>query len=146
MPRSVPRPAVVVIVSLVTFPVPLFVTSCDEAPSGPVATGTWGGVGVRLEVTPGGAALEFDCASGTWHDRPSLEAGEFTAAGTFSPEKGGPIAEDDPPPPEWTAAYEGTVEGERMRLEVRVPSQSLAIGPMELTRGAPGELRKCLRS
>lgn len=121
----------------------LFLT-CGDPPSGVLVVGDWGGTGVRLEVVDGGADLEFDCAIGSWDARPSLAEGAFTVAGTYSPEPGGPIGVDDPPPPVWPAAYDGEVDGVRMRLVVEVSSQNLTIGPFELVRGAMGELRKCL--
>ena len=121
----------------------LFLT-CGDPPSGVLVVGDWGGAGVRLEVVDAGAELEFDCAIGSWETRPSLAAGTFRVAGTYSPEPGGPIGIDDPPPPVWAASYEGEVEGPRMRLVVEVPSRELRIGPFELARGATGQLRKCL--
>jgi len=121
----------------------LFLT-CGDPPSGVLVVGDWGGTGVRLEIVDGGADLEFDCAIGSWEARPPLAEGAFRVEGTYSPEPGGPIGVDDPPPPVWTATYEGEVDGPRMRLGGEVPSRDLTIGPFELVRGATGQLRKCL--
>lgn len=123
---------------------PTLVLVCGDPPSTLIVAGDWGGAGIRLEVRGAGATLEFDCATGWWEERPALGQGDFAVDGTYAPERPGPIGEDDPPPPEWSVVYEGTVDGDRMRLGIRVPSQDLAIGPFELHRGAEGDLRKCL--
>ncbi|MEO8683028.1 MAG: hypothetical protein ABI665_28540, partial [Vicinamibacterales bacterium] len=55
-----------------------------------VQTATWGGDHVRMDVTPSGAALEFDCARGTITETVPDADATFSLKGTFTPERGGP--------------------------------------------------------
>src|SRR5437588_11373442 len=69
----------------------------DEAKT--IATGTWGGEHVRMEVTKTGAEIEFDCAHGQTTEPIALDKrGNFDAPGTFTPEHGRPILRDEAPP------------------------------------------------
>lgn len=123
---------------------PVLFLTCGDPPTGVLVLGDWGGTGVHLEILDDGASLEFDCAVGTWDERPALAGGAFAVSGVYSPEPGGPVGVDDPPPPEWAATYRGEVDGARMRFVVEIPSRELTVGPFELVRGASGQLRKCL--
>ena len=57
-------------------------TAADHAG---VAVGSWGGDHLRIDVTPTGATIEYDCAHGTIDEPPSLDrSGRFSAAGTHT--------------------------------------------------------------
>src|SRR5258708_31027602 len=106
-----------------------------------VATGTWGGAHIILEVSEKGADVEFDCAHGQITQPITVDPrGHFDAAGTFSPEHGGPIRRDE----ETTAAparYSGHVTGDTMDLTIVRGEEK--IGPYTLTRGSHPMLMQC---
>jgi hypothetical protein len=114
------------------------------APSGAPLTGSWGGEHVGLELHAGGGTLEYDCAAGAIDEpvRPD-GSGAFSARGTHSPGHGGPDRVDEDPP-RLLAEYHGRIRGERMTLNVRVPSSDLVLGPYTLDRGAPPQILRCL--
>jgi hypothetical protein len=103
----------------------------------------WGGHGVSMKVTPQGATLEFDCAHGNMLEPIKANAkGEFTARGTYTPERGGPISRDNPPR-DLPATYKGSIDGDTMRLEIMLAEKDQAPEPFTLTRGKVGRLVKC---
>jgi hypothetical protein len=103
----------------------------------------WGGHHVNMRVTPQGATLEFDCAHGTMLEPIKANAkGEFTARGTYTPERGGPVSRDNSPR-NIPATYKGSIEGDTMRLEILLADNEPAPGPFVLTRGKFGKLVKC---
>jgi hypothetical protein len=108
-----------------------------------VPEGDWGGQHVRLSVTAGGAAVEFDCAHGTL-DEPLLldEQGRFRVKGRYTRERGGPVRkgeEEDTRP----ASYSGSSDGRTLTLSL-TPEGAETLGPFELERGRPARLVKCL--
>ncbi len=103
----------------------------------------WGGHHVSMKVTPQGATLEFDCAHGTMLEPIKANAkGEFTARGTYTPERGGPISRDNPPR-YLAATYKGSIDGDTMRLEIMLAEKDQAPEPFTLTRGKVGRVVKC---
>jgi hypothetical protein len=103
----------------------------------------WGGRDISMEVTPQGAAVEFDCAHGNLLEPIKANAkGEFAARGTFTPEHGGPITLANPPR-DLSAIYKGTIAGGTMRLEVVLADKDQQPEPFTLTRGKAGRVRKC---
>ena len=103
----------------------------------------WGGHHVSMKVTPQGATLEFDCAHGNMLEPIKANAkGEFTARGTYTPERGGPISRDSPPR-DLPATYKGSIDGDTMRLEIMLAEKDQAPEPFTLTRGKVGRLVKC---
>ena len=103
----------------------------------------WGGRDISMEVTPQGAAVEFDCAHGNLLEPIKANAkGEFAARGTFTPEHGGPITLANPPR-DLPAIYKGTIAGDTMRLEVVLADKDQQPEPFTLTRGKAGRVRKC---
>ena len=103
----------------------------------------WGGHHVSMKVTLQGAALEFDCAHGNILEPIKANAkGEFTARGTYTPERGGPVSRDNPPP-DLPATYKGSIDGDTMRLEIMLAEKDQAPEPFTLTRGKVGRLVKC---
>lgn len=123
----------------------LLAASCsDPLANGPLPLGVWGGEGVRLEITAQGAALEFDCASGTIDEPLNAVEGRIDAGGTFTLGHGGPLLEDEVPDTR-TAQYLGTTRGNTLHLEVRFEGLGSADPPtFVLTRGGEGLLRRCL--
>jgi hypothetical protein len=104
---------------------------------------TWGGQHVSMQVTRDGATLEFDCAHGTMLEPIKANAkGEFTARGTYTPERGGPVMRDNPPG-DLPATYRGSIDGDTMRLEIMPADKDQAPEPFTLTRGKIGKLVKC---
>ncbi|MGB8771486.1 MAG: hypothetical protein WCC92_17870 [Candidatus Korobacteraceae bacterium] len=104
----------------------------------------WGGRGVSMKTTPQGATLEFDCAHGNILEPIKADAkGEFVARGTYTPERGGPVTQANPPQ-DLPATYKGTIEGDTMRVEVVLADNNAqAPEPFILTRGKAGRLVKC---
>jgi len=106
-----------------------------------IASGTWGGEHVILEVSKSGAEAEFDCAHGQITQAITLDKhGDFNVAGTFMPEHGGPVSRDDNTPPA-KAHYSGHVDGDTMSLTVALEKES--VGTYTLSRGTHPNLRKC---
>jgi hypothetical protein len=121
----------------------LLLAGCAGMVTGPLPSGTWGGEGIRLDVTRSGGSLELDCAGGTVFERILLEEGEFEAAGTFTLERGGPVREGEPPDTRG-ASYSGVLRGDLLTLLVSVEGLPDPVGPFRLRRGAQALLRKCL--
>ena len=110
-----------------------------------VSPGVWGGRHVRMEVTPQGATLQFDCAHGKILEPIKADAkGEFAARGTYTPERGGPVTQANPPR-DLAATYKGTIEGDSMRLEVILADKDKdqQPEPFTLTRGKAGRVVRC---
>jgi hypothetical protein len=122
-------------------------TACCGAPMAPetsVPLGSWGGPGIRVEVTAQGATLEYDCAHGTV-DQPLVadRDGRVSAAGTHVREHGGPIRVDEPAD-RHPAQYDGQLSGSSMSLRVTLLDTRQTIGPFDVVLGGPARLLKCL--
>ena len=137
MSRMLARPFAGVVVLLV----------CACAPTSPLVrdatlTGPWGGVHVRLELSPAGGTIEYDCAHGTLAGplRTDDDA-RFVATGFHVREHGGPIREGEPVD-SVPATYLGSVIGDRMTLRVIAGTDTL--GPFVLRRSETPQLFKCL--
>jgi hypothetical protein len=106
-----------------------------------VSTGTWGGDHVVLEVTKGGAEVEFDCAHGQITQPMTLDRkGNFGLKGTFSPEHGGPVRNDESDSAN-QVRYTGHVNGKIMTLTVVLEKDRL--GPFTLAYERQPNLMKC---
>jgi len=102
----------------------------------------WGGVHVSLEVTAGGANLDFDCAHGEITQKiiPGPD-GKFAVRGTYAAEHGGPVRDDeDSSKP---ATYRGAIDGDTMTLTVMLTDSDNQMGTFTLTRGKAGRIMKC---
>jgi hypothetical protein len=118
--------------------------SSPVSPGEIVAAGTWGGEHVALEVTADGGRIEYDCAHGEISEPLRLDRdGHFDAAGTHTPEHGGPVREDEEIVSR-PARYAGRVDGTRMTLTVTLTDAREVLGTFTLTHGVPGRLLKCL--
>ena len=109
-----------------------------------MAIGVWGGVGIRLDLTAQGAAIEYDCAHGTI-DQPVVadRNGRFSATGVHVREHGGPIRADEPSD-RHPARYDGEVTGRSMRLTVMLLDVAQSLGPFDLTLGGAARIAKCV--
>ena len=107
-----------------------------------VATGTWGGEHVRLQVTEAGATVEYDCAHGTLAGPLALDAhGRFSVAGTYARE-GGPVRANAAPTGQ-PASFKGRVQGRTMTLTATLTDKGQDVGTFTLTQGSEGRLWKC---
>jgi hypothetical protein len=112
------------------------------APRDATVTGVWAGEHARLDVTPSGGAIEYDCAHGSLSEPLRMDgAGQFTAVGFHVREHGGPIREGEVVDSA-RALYRGSIVGGRLTLRVLVGVDT--IGPFVLHRGAAARLWKCL--
>ena len=120
----------------------LLLGGCAALPSKPVfLTGQWGGPGIEMLIEGGLANVQFDCASGTI-DANLSAAGPFSATGTYRPGQGGPVRVGQIFVSK-RATYSGSVTEDQMALAVQV-EDGTNVGPFTLTRGAPGQLNRCL--
>lgn len=110
----------------------------------PVANGDWGGDRIAMAVASAATHIELDCAHG---DVPAPLAtdtrGQFSAAGTFVREHGGPIRDDDATNAR-PATYAGTIRSNQMSLSIRLADSGELVGTFTLTFGARGRIVKCL--
>ena len=106
-----------------------------------LASGTWGGNHLNLEVSKTEITLEFDCAQGSIKPPISLKDGRFDVAGTYTPESPGPTRKDGPAPRE--ARYSGELTGEKLDLTVRLVRPVETIGRFDLAHGKQGKVWKC---
>jgi hypothetical protein len=115
---------------------------CAAIPQKPVfLSGQWGGPHIDLLLEGGIGTVEFDCAGGTI-DTNLAASGTFTAAGTYRAGQGGPVRVGQIFTSQ-RATYSGSVAGDQMTLSIRLEDGS-TLGPFSLTRGAPGQLTRCL--
>ena len=114
----------------------------EGAPS--VATGTWGGDHLSLEVMDRGAQADFDCAHGSIDEPVTLDSdGRFDAKGSYAPEGPGPQREDQSGQGR-PARYAGRVQGSTMTITISLIESGETVGPFTLTRGKTPKLTKCL--
>ena len=118
----------------------LLVLAFPQASSAPVV---WGGDHVALTERTGGPTVEFDCATGALDASIRTDAqGAFRVNGTVVAEHAGPTRRGEEPRP-MRAVYSGTIIQDAMTLVVVVDGQDPAGTTYHLTRGQPGNLRKC---
>jgi len=103
----------------------------------------WGGRGISLQENASGATIELDCAHGSITDpMPPIAGGDFSVAGTYTPETGGPV-QKNAPPRDLPATYNISISGDTMRLAVILADKSRQPPPFTLTRGTAGKVVKC---
>ncbi len=106
-------------------------------------TDVWGGEHIRLQVTEGGADIEYDCAQGTMAQPPVADAGgRFDIKGTHRVEHPGPIRRDEESNGR-PARYTGKISGDTMTLTVTLTDKSETFGTFTLKRGSEGKVFKC---
>jgi len=103
----------------------------------------WGGAHVSMVASEKNVTLEFDCAEGVILNPLKPDAnGNFSAEGTYTPQRGGPVKKDSPPN-DLPATYKGTIHGDTMHLEVILANKDQQPAPLTLTRGQAGHVVKC---
>lgn len=106
-----------------------------------IATGTWGGQHINIDVGADSATIEYDCAHGTIEGPLVVDAaGNFEWCGTHTRERGGPIREDRPPQAH-PATYTGTIKGDVMTLRLKLSEDD--VETFTLKKGKQGRLVKC---
>ena len=109
----------------------------------PLPPGLWGGDHIRLEVSEGGARVEYDCAHGTVDVRIAVDRrGRFRAAGRHFEEHGGPVRQDEQLK-NYPVRYTGQVKGGVMKLTVARADTGARVGTFTLTRGQEPLIVKC---
>jgi len=108
-----------------------------------LAAGIWGGDHIRLDVTPQGATVEFDCAHGTISQGILVDRrGRFVVDGTYAEEHGGPVRADERVGSN-PVRFTGRLKGKRMTLTVRRRDTKQLVGSFALLYGQEGALVKC---
>jgi hypothetical protein len=103
----------------------------------------WGGQHVSMVMSEKNVTLEFDCAEGVILNPIAPDAnGNFTAEGTYTPQRGGPVKKDAPPQ-DLPATYKGTIHGDTMHLEVILADKQQQLPSLTLTRNQAGRIVKC---
>ena len=114
------------------------------SPESRVAEGSWGGVGIALDVTASGARVELDCAHGTIDAPLALDPeGGFDLPGTLVRERPGPVRMDEEEKPGVPVRYSGRLEGETLTLRIAQPNAPRPTRPLTAERGKSPRLRKC---
>jgi len=105
--------------------------------------GVWGGQHIRAEVTERGAEIEFDCARGSIPAQITLNCShQFDVSGTFSPEHGGPVRDNETSTGR-PVRYKGTLAQEELTLTISDVNTKEVIGTFTLKFGNEGRLMKC---
>jgi hypothetical protein len=113
-------------------------------PNGIIAIGSWGGLHVVLVLEESGGSLDYDCGYGTIEPGWTLsDDGHFSGVGEHFVESGGPVREGEEIPAR-PAAYEGTIDDDRMRLTVTLTDSAQVVGTFDLERGSEGQIVRCL--
>lgn len=121
----------------------LLLAACGTLPGEPVTlSGAWGGKHIGLVLEGAIGTIEYDCASGTIDEPIMAQDGPFTARGTHRADQGGPIRVGQIFR-NHRATYSGTVEKDRMTLNVAV-EDGTKLGPFTLVRGAVPQITRCL--
>ena len=132
-----------VAILLTVFCLPLSLTANRRKPAR-IATGTWGGQHVAMNVNESSATIEFDCANGQIDGPLTVDRrGRFNLKGTFSREHGGPVRNDEQSSAQ-AARYTGRVDGKKMTLTITLSGEKGPVGTFELTRGSARRVFKCL--
>jgi hypothetical protein len=97
-----------------------------------------------MEVTDGGADIEFNCARGNISQRLALDAqGHFQFQGTYKAETPAPASDGGAPNGSGTTAtYAGVLSGSSLHLEVSIEGQDTP-RTFDLVQGDQGHLAKC---
>jgi hypothetical protein len=109
-----------------------------------VAAGSWGAMGIAMEVTETGARIEYDCARGTIGEPLLLDAdGRFDVKGLHFREHGGPVREGEETRGD-PVRYTGQVTGDDMALTVKPEEGDAPADSYKLVLGKTGRIHKCL--
>lgn len=108
-----------------------------------IHSGTWGGSHISIEVGPGSATIDYDCANGTIAGPLTIDSkGRFSWRGTHNREHGGPIRIDEQSNGR-PAIYSGSIKGDTMTLTVKLADTNEVLDTYTLKRGSAGRVFKC---
>ena len=116
--------------------------SCDDLTITTLEFTTWGGTHIGLVITVSGGTVEYDCAEGEILEPIRITNGRFDVLGLHYLGMGGPIGVDRVHPR--PARYQGTVDGDKMRMTVTLTDTKEQVGTFDLVRGANPHVVKCL--
>ena len=109
-----------------------------------VAAGIWGGRHIGMDVTEGGASVEYDCGRGAIHQPLLLDnQGRFDVEGDYLQERPGHQREGEEHDRQ-DARYAGRIADRTMTLTVTLVDRKEPVGTFTLTYGRAPFLRKCL--
>lgn len=104
--------------------------------------GIWGGKSALLNVQENGAGLDLACAHGSIEQPIVLDSNRgFDLAGTYEQEAFGPQTAGENK--KQAARYIGSLEGQTMKLTIKLTETKETIGPLILTFGKMTMLQKC---
>lgn len=132
--------AVIVLLLVVPLLAPGSVEASARKNTKRVPFGVWGGEHIRMDVTRGGAEIEFDCARGQLLAPLVLDRnGSFRQKGIYKADAAAPAKQGSS---RWNAIYVGTLSGTRLHLELSVSGVE-GRRAFDLDYGQPGSLSKC---
>jgi hypothetical protein len=109
----------------------------------PLPEGTWGGVGIQMDVSADLVSIAFDCADAEIPEKILLDkSGNFAAVGKFRRRHPGPVRPNEPPPVD--ATFAGRVSGNKMTLKISISTDSQSLGEFVLEQGRNGRIFRCL--
>jgi hypothetical protein len=101
--------------------------------------GTWGGIGLELTATAGGATVSGSCTHGSADHPIVLDADRhFVVSGTYSEAGPGPSVRTFP------ARFEGKVDGKAMVLSIVRTDTNEIVGTFDLVEGESGLIDPCI--
>jgi hypothetical protein len=107
----------------------------------PVAKGEWGGTGIAMTVTDGGATIQFDCANGTITEQLRMKRdGSFSAEGTLMRNGPGPIREGAQGMP---VIFKGKITGKAMTLQMTDAKNGDKLAEYSARQGQSARLHRC---
>lgn len=107
-----------------------------------LATGTWSGPNVRIQVESGSAKIDYSCANGTIEGPLTFDSkGRFTWRGRYYREGPGPVRVSDEGGV--AAVYTGSVKDGTMTLTVKLSDSKEVGDTFTLKRGSAGRVFKC---
>jgi hypothetical protein len=123
-----------------------FIIACQQetAPKNSDTLGTWGGVGVKLNIAENNTDFEFDCATANLKSKLKATDNQILEQfGTYIYEHGGPILVDEKPDIH-PARFSGKIINDSMFLSITILDQKRADIPLKLKQNSLGKVFKCL--
>ena len=109
----------------------------------PLPEGTWGGVGIQMNINADSASIEFDCADAEIPGKILIDKnGSFSAQGKFNRRHPGPVRRNEPPPAD--AKFTGRVSNNKMTLKITLTSDRTDAGEYTLELGRNARIVRCL--
>ena len=106
--------------------------------------GSWGGVGVQLEVTENNSFFDMDCSSAELNNKLKTTGNQVVEQfGTYTYEHGGPILIDKKPDVH-PAKFRGEIVNDSMKIFITILDQKRADIQLKMKKNALGRVIKCL--